>query len=216
MVCGVAWMTGYDAWSQPRAVLAVAVTAAWGVRLTANWAKHFQGLDHEDWRYVDLRRKTGGAYLPASFGALHLFPFVLVTAGSYPLHEAIARGGAIGALEIAATLVGIGAVVLETVADRQLHAFRRTNRDPLAFLQSGLWAYSRHPNYCGEAMYWWSIALFGLAARPSAWMVLGAAGVTCMILFASIPMAEERALAKRPAFADYQRRVSRLVPWFSR
>jgi steroid 5-alpha reductase family enzyme len=45
-------------------------------------------------------------------------------------------------------------------------------------------------------------------------MVLGAAGVTSMILFASIPMAEKRALSKRPAFADYQRRVSRLIPWF--
>ena len=55
---------------------------------------------------------------------------------------------------------------------------------------TGLWAVSRHPNYCGEAMYWWSAALFGLATRPSPVMVLGAIGVTSMILFASIPMAE--------------------------
>ena len=120
-----------------------------------------------------------------------------------------------GCAEVALA-VGVIAVLLETFSDIQLHRFRRQNTDREAFLQSGLWAYSRHPNYCGEAMYWWSTALFALSVRLSPLMVLGAVGVSCMILFASIPMAEKRALAKRPRFADYQRRVSRLIPWFPR
>jgi steroid 5-alpha reductase family enzyme len=211
---GVVWIAQANAWAQPRAILALVVTAAWGLRLTTNWVKHYQGLDVEDWRYVDLRKKTGGAYPVASFFALHVFPFTLVTLGTLPLHEAIRSTTPLGILDFVGLAVGIGAVVLETVSDIQLHRFRRQNKDPARFLDTGLWAYSRHPNYCGEAMYWWAAALFGLAAHPSPAMVLGAIGVTSMILFASIPMAEKRALAKRPSFAAYQARVSRLVPWF--
>jgi steroid 5-alpha reductase family enzyme len=214
VVCAFFWMTRANAWSSGPALLALAVTTLWGCRLTANWATHFEGLDHEDWRYVDLRKKTGGAYIPVSFLALHLFPYTLVTAGSYPIFVAIQSKRSVGALDVIALVVGLVAIALETASDLQLTAFRRTNRDPKAFMQSGLWAYSRHPNYCGEAMVWWSFALFGIAAHPSVWMVLGALGVTAMILFASIPMAETRALAKRPHFAEYQRRVSRLIPWF--
>ncbi len=214
VVFGAVWVTEADAWSQPRVLLAFGVTAAWGLRLTYNWTTHFQGLHVEDWRYVDLRKKTGGAYGIASFFALHVFPFTLVTLGTLPLYVAAKSQSPVGPLDVLALVVGVGAVVLETISDIQLHRFRHENRDPKRFLDTGLWAWSRHPNYCGEAMYWWSAAIFGLAAAPSPLLVLGAVGVTCMVLFASIPMAEKRALEKRPAFADYQRRVSRLVPWF--
>jgi len=219
VVAGVSWMFAHDAWQRPTALLALAATSLWGLRLTFNWARHFEGLDHEDWRYVDLRRKTGKVYPLASFGALHLFPFTLVTLGTLPLEVAISSSDAasvrpLAVLHVVALAVGVTAVVLESISDEQLRRFRQSNEDPQAFMCSGLWAYSRHPNYCGEVMYWWSAALFGLAAAPSPWLVLGAVGVTAMVLFASIPMAEERALAKRPRFADYQRRVSRLVPWF--
>jgi len=208
------WVTEAGGWSEPRALLAFGCTALWGLRLTSNWVTHFEGLDHEDWRYVDLRKKTGGAYPVASFFALHAFPFTLVTLGTLPVYTAIGSRAPLGAIDVAAVIAGIGAVVLETISDIQLHRFRRDNRDPSRFCDTGLWALSRHPNYCGEAVYWWSAALFGLAAGGGVMMVLGAVGVTAMILFASIPMAEKRALAKRPAFADYQRRVSRLIPWF--
>lgn len=213
-IAAAAWCTLEGAWSSPRALAAVGLAVLWGGRLTLNWATHWEGLAHEDWRYVDLRKKTGGAYWIASFGALHLFPFTLVTLGSLPLAAAIRSKGSIGPIDAVAIAIGVGAVAIEAVADLQLHAFRRTNTDRERFLDTGLWAYSRHPNYFGEVMAWWSFAILGLAADAKWWLVLGAAGVTGMVVGASIPMAEERALKKRPAFADYQRRVSRLVPWF--
>lgn len=215
-IAAAVWCTVFDAWSSPRALAALGLATLWGGRLTLNWATHWEGLAHEDWRYVDLRKKTGGAYWIASFGALHVFPFTLVTLGSLPLAEAIRSKGALGPLDVVAIVVGVVAVALETVADLQLHAFRRTNTDRSRFLDTGLWAYSRHPNYCGEVMAWWSFAILGLASDAKWFLVLGACGVTGMVLGASIPMAEERAVAKRPTFADYQRRVSRLIPWFPR
>lgn len=214
VLVAVWWATEFHAWSHPRALLTVFVTTLWGVRLTYNWTSHFSTFDVEDWRYVDLRKKTGKAYALASLGALYALPFTLVTLGTIPLHAAITGAAPVGALDVAALVLGVFAVVLEAVSDVQLTRFRRTNKDPKAFMSTGLWAYSRHPNYCGEMLYWWASALFGLAVGLSVWMVLAALGVTAMMLFASIPMAEERALAKRPAFADYQRRVSRLIPWF--
>ncbi len=214
VVAGGFLMQAHGAWESGRAWLAWGVASLWGIRLTTNWIQHFEGLSHEDWRYVDMRKKTKGAYPIASFFALHVFPFTLVSLGTWPIAMAIEAKGSPGPLELAAAALGVAAVLVETIADVQLHAFRRDNRDPLRFLDTGLWAYSRHPNYFGEALAWWSFALFGLAVRPSLLCVLGALGVTAMILFASIPMAEQRALAKRPRFAEYQRRVSRLVPFF--
>lgn len=213
-IAAAAWCTAFDAWSSPRAIAAFGIATLWGGRLTYNWWTHWEGLAHEDWRYVDMRKKTGKAYWAASFGALHLFPFTWVTLGSWPLAVAIQSRAPLGALDALAIAVNVVGVALETVADLQLHAFRRTNTDRERFLDTGLWAYSRHPNYCGEVMAWWSFAILGLSADPKPWYVIGALGVTGMVVGASIPMAEKRALAKRPAFADYQRRVSRLIPWF--
>ena len=210
---GLLWLVEASAWRNTRAILAVTVTAAWGLRLTFNWVRHFQGLGHEDWRYVDLRQKTGRLYPLASLFALHVLPYSLVSLGSLPIYTAIQSRARLGAVEVVAFAVGLIAIVVETVSDLQLGRFRRENRDPDGFLSTGLWAYSRHPNYFGEVLFWWSVGLFGYAVVPSVVMLLGALGVTSMIVFASIPMAERRALAKRPRFADYQRRVSGLVPW---
>ncbi len=213
---GLTWLFEAQAWKSPRAILALSVTGLWGLRLTYNWVSHFQGLDHEDWRYIDMRRKTGRLYPLASFFALHVFPYVIVSLGTLPIYEAIRSRARFGALEGVAVVVGVAGVLLETASDLQLRRFRSQNRDPSRFLDTGLWAYSRHPNYCGEVMFWWSAALFGYAVIPSIVLLLGALGVTGMIVFASIPMAERRALSKRPSFADYQRRVPSLVPWFPR
>jgi steroid 5-alpha reductase family enzyme len=214
VVNGVLWMREYDAWGSTTAALALFVTAFWGLRLTYNWSTHFSTFDVEDWRYVDMRRKTGKAYPFASFFALYVFPFTLITLGTIPLHAAIAHRGPTSPLAFAALALGVGATVLEAVADVQLGRFRRTNRDPARFMDEGLWAYSRHPNYCGELLTWWAIALFGLAVAPSFTMVLGALGVTAMIVFASIPMADARTVARRPAYAEHMRRTSALFPWF--
>jgi steroid 5-alpha reductase family enzyme len=214
VVNGLLWMREYDAWSSTTAALALFVTVFWGLRLTYNWTSHFSTFDVEDWRYVDMRAKTGRAYPVASFFALYVFPFTLITLGTLPLHAAMVHRGPTPPLAFVAFVLGVGATVLEAVADVQLARFRRTNRDPSRFMCEGLWAYSRHPNYCGELLVWWALALFGLAASPSFVMVLGALGVTAMLVFASIPMADRRAVAKRPTYAEYVRRTSALIPWF--
>lgn len=81
-------------------------------------------------------------------------------------------------------------------------------------MDRGLWGWSRHPNYFGEICFWFSLALFGLAASPDSWWWLfaGTVAMTAMFLGASIPMMEKRSLARRPAYQDVIDRVPRLVP----
>jgi steroid 5-alpha reductase family enzyme len=103
--------------------------------------------------------------------------------------------------------------VVETVADNQMRAFTRDPANRGRTIDVGLWSRSRHPNYLGEITMWCGLWLFGLAADPTWWWTI-AGPVVMVLLFetASIPMMEERSLQRRPEYADYQRRVPRLLP----
>src|SRR3546814_4523043 len=93
----------------------------------------------------------------------------------------------LGWLDTVAAIVTFGAITIEMVADFQLHHFIATKK-PGSFINSGLWAWSRHPNYFGETAFWWGLMLFGLAVAPDQWwwLVLGALAMTVMFVFVSI------------------------------
>ena len=107
------------------------------------------------------------------------------------------------------------AIAIETIADLQLHAFIAKKKQPGEFITSGLWAWSRHPNYFGENGFWWGLMLFGLAAAPAQWWwtVWGALAMAAMFCLVSIPFMDRRSLERRPAYAENMRRVSAFVPW---
>jgi len=164
---------------------------------------------------VDLRTSTGRAYWLVSFVGLHLMPTIQVFFGCLPLYAALAVGTRpLGALDLLATLVTGGAIALEARADKELVRFRQSQPPRDAILASGVWAWSRHPNYFGEMSFWWGLWLFALAAAPAYWWtVVGAAAITLMFRFASLPLIETRMLQRRPGFAAHQQRVSMVVPW---
>lgn len=197
-----------------RALCVLALVTLWALRLTANWALHWGGLGHEDWRYPLVRQKAGRFAVAADFAGIHLFPTLQVFLGCLPVYAVMSLGTApFGLLDLLAAGVTLGAIVIETLADRQLHAFA-ARRTPGSFIQEGLWAWSRHPNYFGELSFWWGLMLFGLASAPAAWfwVIPGALAMTLMFCFASIPLMEQRSLARRPGYADYRQRVWALVP----
>ena len=200
-----------------RRALVVALVSAWAVRLTYNWARGWRGLDHEDWRYVDLRAKTGRLYWAVSFLGLHFFPTALVYLGCLALVPALVTGTRpLGPLDGAALVVTAGAIVVEAAADAQLRAFRERAK-PGEIMASGLWAYSRHPNYFGEIAFWWGLFLFALAADGGAWRAgAGAASITLLFVGVSVPMLDQRSLARRPEYAEHMARVSAIVPWWPR
>ena len=207
-----AWFVADGLQLSLRVVLVLVAIATWGIRLTFNWARSWQGIPHEDWRYVDIRKKTGRLYWPASFLGIHLFPTTLTYLGSLPALAALTSTAAYSALDSCAALVTFAAIALEAISDEQLRAFRTAN--PTGACDAGLWKYSRHPNYFGELLFWLGLWLFGLAAGAPLWMAVGPVAMLALFLFASIPMAEKHALARRPEYAQRIEKVSKLFPWF--
>jgi len=186
----------------------------YALRLTSNFYRDWPGLSKEDFRYRAFRANAGRAYWPVSFAGIHLFPTIMVYLGCLPLY-AVTRPEAAGLswLDGVATVVLAGAIVLAFVADEQLRVFRRDPRNKGLCMGSGLWAYSRHPNYLGEVATWWGLWLFALAAGLSWWWtVVGALAITLLFVFVSVPMMEKRASATREGYPDYQERTPMLVP----
>jgi steroid 5-alpha reductase family enzyme len=219
-VIAIAWaMAAPDGFSQAanlRQVVVVVLVLVWAVRLTGNWAIGWHGLTQEDWRYVMLRGSTAGR-LPwwlVNLTGIQLVPTLVVFVAMLPLWPALARPThGFNILDVLATIVTATAIAVETVADNQMRSFVRDPANRGRTCDVGLWSMSRHPNYLGEISFWWGLYLFGLAAHPSWWWTV-AGPVVMVLLFqtASIPMMEERSRGRRPEYADYQRRVPRLLP----
>jgi steroid 5-alpha reductase family enzyme len=208
------WSQSGQQVDQLRCWLVAIVVVLWAIRLTANWLYGFPGLHHEDWRYPMFKERAGRWEFVADLVAIHLIPTAQVFLGMIPVYVAVTRpGDSVGWLMWLAFVVGLAAVATELVADVQMHRFV-AERTPGAAMDRGLWSWSRHPNYFGEFSFWFALALFGISAAPSDWwwLIVGAVAMLAMFLGASIPMMEERSLARRP---DYQRvidSVSRFVP----
>jgi steroid 5-alpha reductase family enzyme len=199
-----------------RQIVAIGLLFVWAIRLTGNWAIGWRGLTQEDWRYVMMRDNTRGQ-LPwwmVSFVGVQLVPTLVVFVGLLPLWPALgAPRHGFNVLDVLATIVTGAAIAIETIADNQMRSFIRNPDNRGRTIDVGLWSRSRHPNYLGEIGMWCGMYLFGLAADPHWWWTLAGPAVM-VVLFeaASIPMMEDRSLQRRPEYADYQRRVPRLLP----
>jgi len=211
-------IAGYYLWTgwgglDARQIVVTGLVFLYALRLTSNFYRDWPGLEKEDFRYVSFRERFGKAYWPVSFLGIHLVPTVVVYLGCLPLY-ALTRTEAAGMgwLDGLGIVVTLGAIVLAFVADEQLRRFRSDPRNLGRVMGSGLWAHSRHPNYLGEVSTWWGLWLFALASRPGWWWtVVGAAAITAMFVFVSIPMMERRVLATRADYEEYREQTPMLV-----
>ena len=186
----------------------------WGIRLTMNWWTGWTGMDHQDWRYTDLKSKHGKMYPLVNFGGIHLLPTVLVFLGCIPVYVFIQAQGTYDMSPIYAIiciLVTFGAISIEGIADYQRRI--KYNHDGGEVYQSGVWSWSRHPNYFGEIMFWVGLFMYAMGlGTDQLWTGIGALTMILLFVFISIPMMEERQLANKPSYIDYQKRVSSLIP----
>jgi len=197
-----------------RQAVVLTLIVIWGLRLTWNWLRGWEGLRHEDWRYLEVKERTGAAYWLVSFLGIHMLPTLVVFAGLLPVYVVGAAGREpFGPLDLVAFAVTFGAILLEARADRELRRFRAAGPAPQEFLRSGVWAWSRHPNYFGEMGFWWGLWLFALAADPSWWWtVLGPLVITGMFVSTSLPWLERRMRERRPGFAEHAAHSPLVVP----
>jgi steroid 5-alpha reductase family enzyme len=207
--------------------LMAALVTAWGIRLTFNFArKGGYARGGEDYRWEKLR----AGMKPWQFGLFNLFFIViyqniLLLLITLPAWTAFQHQTALSPLDILAAVVFVLLLVGETVADQQQWNFQSLKRQQSEagrmpnprFVQTGLFRYSRHPNFFFEQSQWWVIFFFGAIAAGSVlqWTVLGA--VLLVLLFiGSTVFTENISLSRYPEYAEYQARTSPVVPWFPR
>ncbi len=227
MVIGVALLIYTKQWTTYN-ILLVCVVLLWGVRLTANWAYTFANLACQDWRYTLLNQKTGKMYLFVNFTGIHLVPTLVVYGCVCPLIVAFQQNLPITWDSVDSLIwlgASLGAVVLQCVADVQMHKFRKDKRQGKTtepFMRRGVWKYSRHPNYLAELLVWWGVGLSVVRMLDGAkylLLLLGAIANTILFLCASIPLADGRQ-SKKEGFDNYKNTTFALLPlnknWFKK
>jgi steroid 5-alpha reductase family enzyme len=208
-----------------RAALAVGVLLVWSVRLTWSYFRRerWRFGYREDWRYAKMRLERPHFWLEQLF-VVHIVQHLMLVGITLPFW-AIAFGDVdLGGLDLAFFLLAGLGIAIARAADRQLDAFMRQNEarrrrgeKKIPVLDQGIWSTSRHPNYFGEQLFWWSIAGFGLVCGEP-WVAIGAAFNSTVLAGVTI-MTERRMIAipeRRAAFEAYRRRTSVLIPWWPR
>ncbi len=185
----------------------------WSLRLTINWIIVTSGFSYEDWRYKKYREEHGPfVWFILNFFGIHFMPTFIVFAGMLPMFEIIKHGmNALSLIGMAVILLG---TAFEFFADRQMHRFLDLSKDATVkcTCRTGLWNYSRHPNYLGEILVWWGVFLVMIPFALNCWyFVAGAVSVTLLFNVVSIPLMEKRQLKRRSDYAEYQKTTSRLL-----
>ncbi len=212
-------------------LLFIIAVFVWGLRLTVNWALRWKGLGQQDWRYTMLREKSPKMWFITNLVGINVMPTIFVYLSLIPAYCAITRDLSLNAplqllkdwqpqdmanlpAAIAGFVICIAAVAIQAIADRQMDNFKRDAHDKSKYIDSGLWRYSRHPNYFGEVLFWWGIWIIQMGFIPQLWITLiGPVSMTLLFLFISIPMMENHIAASKPGYITYRKKVSMLIPW---
>ena len=181
----------------------------WAIRLTYNWIRGWKGLNQEDWRYIDLNNKSGAYYQLVNFSGIHLFPTVIVFVCCLPFRHII-QNQALNFNIVLGFIVCFIGVLYEIISDQQLYNFKKHSTENI--IQSGLWKYSRHPNYYGEILFWWGLFIYAINNTNYIPLIFYPVSMTLMFVYISIPWIEDKILRTRPEYKEYQKEVSILFP----
>ncbi len=193
--------------------LLTAMVTVWGLRLAGYlfWRNHGRG---EDFRYRAMRKRWGPRFWLISLVTVFVLQGVLMWVVSLPvqLGQADATPG-LGPLAVVGVLVYLIGLCFEVVGDAQLARFQADPANAGKVMDQGLWRYTRHPNYFGDACVWWGIAIVAAETGTGAWGLIGAVVMTVLLRRVSGVTLLERSLTKRRAgYADYVARTSPFVP----
>jgi steroid 5-alpha reductase family enzyme len=216
----------FDPHAEPRAVLVLVLLAVWALRLSSHIARRVLAHDEEDKRYAAWRTRFGRRWVLGSIfaifvpqallGALIAQPVLIAT----DVHQGRAQLGFLDGLALVLVVAG---ALLEATADRQLRRFlarRAAGDEPRRYLTDGVWSWSRHPNYAGDAILWIGFGLFGIAGALDAhapWLIVPAViGPIVMWWFlrygSGVPLTEKG----RDGNAEWDAYVARTSVFFPR
>ncbi|MTD14618.1 DUF1295 domain-containing protein [Nakamurella sp. YIM 132087] len=193
--------------------LAAAVTA-WSVRLERQMLSRLGRHDEEDPRYTEFLEGASTAGVVGKVFVTQGLSQLLVSA---PVQVAAACGLPRSArrwLFPVGIAVMAGGAIIEALADQQKDRFQqRDDDDKPDVLDTGLWGWSRHPNYFGDSLVWDGAFVAAAASAPATWTIPAPALMSYLLVYATGAKRTERRMQSRPGYRDYQRRVSLFFPW---
>jgi steroid 5-alpha reductase family enzyme len=205
--------------SPTRSSFLLALTAVWGLRLSIHLFMRWRGHGVDPRYAVILGRlmdKKGWSFAKASFIQVFAMQCVLLIIVCLPaqLGQIAVEPSGIGMIGwIGAALATIG-ILFESIGDAQLKAFRANPDNKGKVLDTGLWRYTRHPNYFGDVCTWWGIWLVAAETTLGLYSIIGPLVLTFLLTRVSgVPMLEHRLKKNRPDYDAYLRRTSSFFPW---
>jgi steroid 5-alpha reductase family enzyme len=187
-----------------RSTMVLVLVALWAIRLA--WYIGARNIGHgEDFRYAKWRRERGASWWWFSYLKVFVLQAVIAWIISMPLYWAISAPAPLrfNAWDYAAAILfGIG-FVFESVGDEQLRRFKVNPASQGRVMDTGLWRYTRHPNYFGEALLWWGFGLFSVAAGGYAGVIGPAIMTFLLIRVSGVALLEATLKQSKPGYADY-------------
>lgn len=197
-------------------IILVVIIEVWGIRLTLNCLLRWKNLNHQDWRYVKFQNKFPKLWPLVSLIGIHLMPTLVVFIAMLPVFSyfnAFNTGIEINGTWIICIVVSIIAILIETISDKQMDIFKKNPENRGKICRVGLWKNSRHPNYFGEILFWFSMFLFALSAQNVMWiLVFSPMIVFLLFVVITIPMMEKRQLENKKEYAEYKKETNMLLP----
>ena len=194
-----------------RAMVVIFLITIWALRLSIyltwrNWGPH------EDHRYANIRKNNQPLFWLKSiyivFGLQTLLAWVI----SISVYAAIHSSNSVNGMDYIAILLFLFGFIWETLADFQLSKFKSNPKNKGNVLNSGVWRFSRHPNYFGESCVWWAIYLFALATGAW-WAIISPLLMTLLLLKVSgVSLLEQTIVERRPAYIEYIRSTNAFFP----
>ena len=194
--------------------LLCALVSIWGLRLSGYIFLRNRGKG-EDYRYANWRRENGQRWWWWSFFQVFLLQAIILWVISTPLLTAQFSSSPAKKTwldDIAVFVWGIG-FFFEAIGDWQLNRFKANPANKGKLLNTGVWKYTRHPNYFGDAVQWWGFYLFALAAGGW-WTIFSPILMTYLLVRVSgVALLEKNLVNSKPGYAEYVRRTSAFIPW---
>ena len=199
-----------------RPLLLLSLLLLWGLRLGLHIGLRHRGRG-EDFRYRNFRKAWGDTIIWRSFLQIYMLQGAVVLVVATPILLSIkAPGGGLAWSDILGLLLFTIGFLFEAISDWQLRVFKQGGANKGKIITHGLWRYSRHPNYFGEATLWWGIFFLGLASPLGLYGVISPLTIAFLLLKVSgIPMLEAK-YADNPEFAAYKAKTNSFFPWFVR
>ena len=203
----------------PRRMVLTAICLAWALRLGGymlwRWRDH--GPDGRYVRMLDkAKAERGWSYAHAAFRLVFMLQMPLLWLVCLPvqLGQVSPDASPLGTLGLAGAALAVFGLLFETLADVQLVRFKKNPTNAGQVMDKGLWRYTRHPNYFGDACVWWGLWLVAAETRLGLLAVVGPIYlVYTLTRWSGVPTVEGRMRRKKPGYEDYMRRTSGFFPW---